>query len=261
MASSISLPADSPRFYVYVHKRADDGRIFYVGKGSGNRRWKDKHGRNIHWHRIVKKHGFIAEIVHADLSEETAFELERDMISQYGTINKKTGELCNMSEGGEGPSGVFPSEETKQKIIKSLTGKKRTDEQRANLSKIQIELWAKVDPEVKAARGKAHSEKMKGKPAHNKGIRASEQLRAELRVAKLASIKTPTLGYFKDPRGRYITQIKVFGKSYHVGEFTEPEQASAAYNWCQEQLQQFGQVDISRFRRNKNQPIIIKGSI
>jgi hypothetical protein len=261
MASSISLPVDNPTFYVYVHKRADDGSVFYVGKGSGSRRWKDKHGRNIHWNRIVKKHGFTAEIVYNNIPEEEAFKLEKSMIAQYGTINKKNGKLCNMSEGGEGPSGIFPSEETKQKIIKSLTGKRRTEEQRANLSKVQREIWSKVDTEIRAARGKAHSEKMKGKPAHNKGKKVSERRIIEMRMAKITSIKPTTLGYFKDPSGKYVAQIKVFGKSYHVGNFKQSEQASAAYNWCQEQLQQFGQVDISRFRRDKNKPIIIKGSI
>jgi hypothetical protein len=261
MASSISLPIDNPTFYVYVHKRADDGSVFYVGKGSGSRRWKDRHGRNIHWKRIVKKHGFIAEIVYDNIPEEEAFSLEKSMIAQYGTINKKNGRLCNMSEGGEGPSGIYPSEETKRKIIKSLTGKRRTEEQRANLSKVQKEVWSKVDPEVRVARGKAHSEKMKGRPAHNKGKKVSAELSLKIRAGKLASTTSTTKGYSKDASGKYVAQIKVFGKSYHVGNFNQPEQASDAYNWCQEQLQQFGQVDISRFRRDKNKPIIIKGSI
>ena len=47
-------------FYVYVHKRNDNGSIFYVGKGKGYRS-KSKSGRSKHWFNIVNKHGYTIE--------------------------------------------------------------------------------------------------------------------------------------------------------------------------------------------------------
>ena len=52
----------SNNFYVYVHRTADTGRIFYVGKGTKNRAWT-KGSRNLHWRNIVNKHGYTVEIV------------------------------------------------------------------------------------------------------------------------------------------------------------------------------------------------------
>lgn len=65
MAGHNFTPSD---FYVYLHRRATDGRVFYVGKGVSTRAWrKDK--RNQHWKNIVKKHGYIVEIVQDGMQE------------------------------------------------------------------------------------------------------------------------------------------------------------------------------------------------
>lgn len=40
-------------FYVYLHSRATDGKVFYVGKGS-EYRYKSKQ-RNNYWRRTVNK--------------------------------------------------------------------------------------------------------------------------------------------------------------------------------------------------------------
>jgi hypothetical protein len=41
-------------FYVYLHRRATTGEIFYVGKGSNKRAWTAQ-GRNRHWQNIAAK--------------------------------------------------------------------------------------------------------------------------------------------------------------------------------------------------------------
>lgn len=83
-------------YYVYIHRRADDGKVFYVGKGKRDRH-KSVYGRNTHWNRIVSKHGFTSHIVMRFTSEACAFSFERAIISMYGLEN-----LSNMTDGGDG---------------------------------------------------------------------------------------------------------------------------------------------------------------
>lgn len=102
-------------FYVYVHKKASDGEIFYVGKGHGNRA-TDVKSRNKLWKSIVEKHGFTVDIVASDLPESDAFALESEMVRRYGRRNNSTGVLANMTDGGDGSSGWTPNEqETERK--------------------------------------------------------------------------------------------------------------------------------------------------
>lgn len=89
-------------YYVYKHIRKSDGKIFYIGKGKGQRAYC-KHGRNCHWQRTVRKHGYHVEIVVDELHEELAFDVERFLIAQC----KQEGcPLTNMTDGGEGASGT-----------------------------------------------------------------------------------------------------------------------------------------------------------
>lgn len=88
-------------YYVYLHKRATDGGVFYVGKGKGNRAWRWRDTRNPHWINIANKHGVIVDIVKDSMSETCAFTLEKILIGSYGV-----GSLCNISNGGEGASGL-----------------------------------------------------------------------------------------------------------------------------------------------------------
>ena len=71
-------------YYVYLHRRASDNTVFYVGKGSGRRAWSRK--RTIHWKRVVAKHGLIVEIYQSGLQEWYAYELEEEMILRYGLM-------------------------------------------------------------------------------------------------------------------------------------------------------------------------------
>ena len=107
-------------YCVYRHIRLDKNTPFYVGKGTKKRaNWR--HQRNVYWHNIVEKHGYIVEIIKECLTEERAFEKEKEFIALY----KKYGWCeANFTDGGEGASGRVLSEESKLKMSKSHLGKK-----------------------------------------------------------------------------------------------------------------------------------------
>lgn len=98
-------------FYVYIHRTADDGRIFYVGKGRKYRA-NDKVNRNPWWKKVSKKHGLVVEFVATGLSEDDAFALEIETIAKYDN-------LCNLTAGGEGNAGWNPSEECRKRMSES----------------------------------------------------------------------------------------------------------------------------------------------
>ncbi len=108
-----------PDYYLYVHRRASDGRVFYVGKGTGYRAWQRGSRRNEHWNRIVAKHGLIVEILETGYQDWYAIEREIALIEFYGR-----GNLCNNTDGGEGQSGHIKSQETRKKLSAASKGRK-----------------------------------------------------------------------------------------------------------------------------------------
>lgn len=100
-------------FYVYAHRRVVSGAVFYIGKGKGNRA-ESRKNRNKYWSNIVAKDGgrhvtFLA----SGLDEELAFLVEIEAIDQHRRMGCK---LANLTSGGDGPSGMRHSEETKAKF-------------------------------------------------------------------------------------------------------------------------------------------------
>lgn len=99
---------------VYVHRKATDNTIFYVGIGNKYRpKSKD---RSQLWGRIADKYGYKVEVLAKGLNIELAKEIEKDLISYYGRINNKTGVLANLTNGGEGQKGRVVSKKTRQRI-------------------------------------------------------------------------------------------------------------------------------------------------
>lgn len=107
---------DNNIFYVYVHRKNSDGKIFYIGKGK-NKRHKSISGRNQHWKNTALKHGWYANIVQSKLSEEDSLELEEFMIETIGLDN-----ICNKNYFNGGKSGFKHTEESKEKMSKSKKG-------------------------------------------------------------------------------------------------------------------------------------------
>ena len=129
---------DQNRFYVYTHARPD-GSVFYVGKGCGNRS-TSKANRNKHHMNITSKYGWenvLVTIVASNITEDEAFRLECDTIR---TLKSSGVRLANISEGGEGPSGLVHRPDSRAKMVESqrraweVPG--RRDAARANLRAI-----------------------------------------------------------------------------------------------------------------------------
>lgn len=117
-------------YYVYLHRRKNDNRVFYVGKGKSNRAYV-KSNRSEHWKRIVNKYGYTIEIVFEDLTEQEALQCEIDTILEMRYFNEP---LCNQTNGGEGTSGKKISESHKKAISDAQRGRVRTEKELKSLS-------------------------------------------------------------------------------------------------------------------------------
>lgn len=195
------------KFFVYLHRRASDGRIFYVGKGCRYRH-KSKWGRSTHWHNIVNKHGYTIEIAQKDLSEAEAFALEIELIAKY-----KDQGLCNRTDGGEGASGVIVSEETKAKH-RAL---RWTKEWRDNISQKAKERYS--NPEYRARQKRVRLEAMNRPEVKEKlrkrSIEQFANLRARLNAAKKAK------EHFENPESRALA------RELALARFDTPEKRAA----------------------------------
>jgi hypothetical protein len=117
------------RHYVYIHRRADDNRVFYVGKGTlradarvqNCERARDSFSRNYRWHRVFAKHGVNVEILASFATDADACEYECALIAHYGRKN-----LVNLTDGGDGCVGIKVTAETRAKLS-VLARKPRTD--------------------------------------------------------------------------------------------------------------------------------------
>ena len=136
-------------FYVYLHFRESDGRLFYIGKGKNKRAWSHQR-RNPYWKAIVAKHGLRVVIFERNLSESDAFRVEASLLKTFGIEG-----LANFTYGGEGPSGykftdeqrkrhsemktgLHHSEESKRKIAAAHFGMKASEETRKKLSQFRM---------------------------------------------------------------------------------------------------------------------------
>lgn len=99
---------------VYQHRRKDANIIFYVGIGKNLKRAYSKKSRSKYWKDITKNHEYLVEILFDDISWEYACEIEIKLIQQYGRRDLGTGELVNLTSGGDGVPNL--SEESRKKM-------------------------------------------------------------------------------------------------------------------------------------------------
>ena len=188
-------------FYTYAYLR-EDGTPYYVGKGKGNRAY-NSYGRRVH----APKDKTRILILKRNLTENEAFRHEKYIIFVLGVKHKGTGILLNHTEGGEGPSGLIHTEESRKKmslagkgkpkskrhrenIAAAKKGKPRSDETKQKLR--EANLGKKASPETRAKladlhTGKTHSEATKNKIRKaNIGKKHTEETKEKIRQARLA---------------------------------------------------------------------------
>jgi hypothetical protein len=226
------------KFYVYQHRRADTGEVFYIGKGHGKRLYSKN--RNNYWKRIVDKHGLVVEVVKEDLTEDEAFQLEVELIKQY----KEQGlSLSNMTDGGEGTVGRITTEASRVNYSKARLGEKNPMFEKSHdlvaREKIRVasvrnhanpEYKEKVREKLKlvvvtekkkeqirkALKGVKHTEERrlnqslakKGKPSNRKGIVMSEEQKEKIRQALLGRrlSETTKLKVSQASKGRKMSE-------------------------------------------------------
>lgn len=130
-------------FYVYEHRRADTGAVFYVGKGKGARLHSRQH-KTAYWRNVVAKAGgYQAAVVVGNLDEELALLAEVELIDKRRRVGAR---LVNLTDGGDGMSGYrWPSDavaaraekqrgQKRPSVSARLRGIPKSAEHRAKLS-------------------------------------------------------------------------------------------------------------------------------
>jgi hypothetical protein len=99
------------RYYTYAYLR-EDGTPYYIGKGCGNRAYLQLN------HKVKTPDKSKILILKNNLTEESANKHERYIINLLGRKDLGTGILRNLTDGGEGVSGMKHNKESKNKMRK-----------------------------------------------------------------------------------------------------------------------------------------------
>lgn len=176
---------NSRRFYVYAFLRNKDSESgpkyspYYIGKGCGKRAF-EKHGRNIPPPRDNAYIVFIEQY----LTESEAFDLEKYCIKLFGRIGTNTGILRNLTDGGEGPSGMTMSKETRQRMSMSRRGSKHPLWGKPRTEVVKLKISTAMSGHKHRCYGLPMPEETKAKISRaNKNKPKTQQHRASLAMA------------------------------------------------------------------------------
>ena len=164
-------------YYVYAYINKKTGLPYYIGKGK-NRRIFKYHGRVT----IPKDKKYIV-FLEKNLSEIGALALERRYIEWYGRKNIETGILLNETAGGDGGDTSQSLGYKKAKKLGKFNGHKYKSPEKIISANKKRSISLKGH-DVSAETRKKISEKLKGKPSHNKGKKLSEYQKTLLKQPK-----------------------------------------------------------------------------
>ena len=128
-----------PNYYVYAYLRTADLTPYYIGKGKGRRAYSKN--RSIHFPSDKSRIVFYQ----TGLKEEDAFLLEKLYIKLFGRKDLGTGVLYNMTDGGDGASGIIKSDKTRIKTSDSLKKLWQNEEYRKLIDKRIQKMLQRLD--------------------------------------------------------------------------------------------------------------------
>ena len=229
---------DLRRFYVYAFLRNKNSSAgpkhspYYIGKGQGARAYS----RNRNGAPRPTDSNFIV-FVQEGLTEEEAFSLEKYCIALYGRIDNGTGILRNLTDGGEGTSGLVVSEDVRRRISEAqqgekhyLFGKNLHEDTKKKISEAmrgeKHPFWDKThSQETKSKMSKAKQ----GENNNRFGTQHSQETKLKMKLAKVKYLYE-----FIDKDGEiYITDsLSDFSKQYglHVGHLSQMVNGKAQHH-------------------------------
>lgn len=186
------------KYYLYLH-RTLNGIPIYIGIGTkfygDNENLKLKYSRayastrNIFWKRVIKKYGFIVEILLESNDYEFIKQQEIHFIKLFGRVDKKEGTLCNLTDGGEGVLGKVYTD-TDLKNISNGQKKRFANPSEQDIIHLQ-ELYSRT------------SERMKGN-TYRKGCSLTKDQKDNLCTHRIAKLSKRVIQ--KDLEGNFIKE-------------------------------------------------------
>lgn len=187
---------DERKWCVYCHtNKLNRKKYFGITSRTPEERWKygDGYRNQIVFWRAIQKYGwnnFVHEIIADSLAEEEAKQMEITLIALHKTNCRRYYNPAygyNMTDGGDGTSGRFITDETRQKISASLIGRKMSEEAKNKMSK--------------ARKGVSFTEEHKRKIGESQlGKKFSEQTKKKIsdsRIGKYTGENNPNYGNHK----------------------------------------------------------------
>ena len=155
--------SDIKSWSVYVHINKLNGKKYFgITSKDPERRWlKGKGYRdNPHFRAAIEKYGwdgFDHIVLFSNLPCEFAKKVECEAIAFWNTIDMNNG--YNMTLGGDGTLGCYPSDETRKKLSESRRRENLSDETRRRKSKAMKA--RKLSDEHKRKIGEGNSKSIK----------------------------------------------------------------------------------------------------
>jgi hypothetical protein len=168
------------RYYLYRHIRIDKNEPFYIGIGTKQcrtfnsakseyrRAYETSRKESYIWNNIVSKTDYEVQIIFESDDYNFIKGKELEFISLYGRIDKNTGVLSNMTNGGDGFIGYVPSKEKIEKHKLFMTGRKQSEEEKQKRNKSRKEYRHSEETKIKISNShkgkktsKEHLEKLK----------------------------------------------------------------------------------------------------